>query len=325
MTATEIARAEWLEWRQGGITATDVAKIMGLSPWGSPWTVWADKVGLTSADDIEVTDAMEFGTRAEKMLGDWFHERTGMYVLGEQTWSTHPVERWARATIDGFAVESVGSTIDGALGGVEFKTSTDSVDEWSAAIPAYYLCQVQWQMYVTGLPTTWVPTLHMAFGRLRFHIHQVERDEADIELITKTCRQFWHDHVLTGEMPAVDGSNATTTAIGRAWPDPTDDAVEAPWAVKDDIDILRELKLEAKAMDAEISTIENRIKAAMGECTAITNGFDAKGRPNVIATWKAQERTSFDHKAALAADPTLERFQTTTTSRVLRLKTPEGN
>ena len=58
---------------------------------------------------------------------------------------------------------------------------------------------------------------------------------------------------------------------------------------------------------------------------ALTCGHDTKGQPRVIATWKPQERTGFDHTAALADDPTLARYKTTTTSRVLRLKPTKEN
>lgn len=44
---TDDDRAEWLEWRRNGIGATDVAGILGVSPWASPWSVWADKCAPT--------------------------------------------------------------------------------------------------------------------------------------------------------------------------------------------------------------------------------------------------------------------------------------
>ena len=42
--AERAERAEWLQWRRGGLGGSDIAGVLGLSPWSSPWSVWADKV-----------------------------------------------------------------------------------------------------------------------------------------------------------------------------------------------------------------------------------------------------------------------------------------
>ena len=45
MSATIGLTDEDLERRRKGIGASDVAAILGVSPWRSPWDVWADKTG----------------------------------------------------------------------------------------------------------------------------------------------------------------------------------------------------------------------------------------------------------------------------------------
>ena len=39
-------RAEWLNWRRTGLGGSDIAAVLGLSKWRTPWDVWADKKGL---------------------------------------------------------------------------------------------------------------------------------------------------------------------------------------------------------------------------------------------------------------------------------------
>ena len=34
---------EWFEWRKTGITASDMPIIMGVSPYKTPWQLWAEK------------------------------------------------------------------------------------------------------------------------------------------------------------------------------------------------------------------------------------------------------------------------------------------
>jgi hypothetical protein len=48
----------------------------------------------------DATEAQEFGKRAEAMLAQWFHDKTGLWVHGEQAWCTHPSKPWMRCTID---------------------------------------------------------------------------------------------------------------------------------------------------------------------------------------------------------------------------------
>ena len=39
-------RNEWLEHRKSGIGSSEVATILGLNPWETPYQLWRRKVGL---------------------------------------------------------------------------------------------------------------------------------------------------------------------------------------------------------------------------------------------------------------------------------------
>ena len=220
MTATLTdERAEFLAWRRTGIGASDVAGILGIARWSSPWSVWADKVGL--AQDGEQTEAMELGLALEDGIARMFHRRTGLYVAGAQTRYAHPTEPWARATLDGKVYDHPvlpgnyrtvsldnGYAVEPAvpLGGLESKATGDSSASWETdGIPAYYQAQGQFQMWVTGMEHTWFAVLHASFG-LAFRVYELHRDEADIALIAERCHRFWHDHVLTATRPQRTGT-----------------------------------------------------------------------------------------------------------------------
>ena len=51
-----ISRAEWLALRKRGIGGSDASAIMGVNPYRSAWSVWADKTGQLPAEDE--TEAM---------------------------------------------------------------------------------------------------------------------------------------------------------------------------------------------------------------------------------------------------------------------------
>jgi integrase/recombinase XerC len=152
MTTTAEA---WHEWRGRGLGASDVGAVLGISPFASAFTVYAEKAeGVSVFTENEATD---FGKRAEKMLAEWFHDRTGLHVVGEQTWCSHREHAWCRATVDGFVAESEDSALADALGVWEAKTTGAS--SW-AEMPPHIQAQVQWQLFVTGMEHAWVSTLH---------------------------------------------------------------------------------------------------------------------------------------------------------------------
>ena len=44
-------RNEWLELRKAGIGSSEVATIVGLNPWETPYQLWRRKLGLDPAKD----------------------------------------------------------------------------------------------------------------------------------------------------------------------------------------------------------------------------------------------------------------------------------
>lgn len=46
---TELSEHEWLQWRTKGIGGSDVAAILGISPWKTQRDLYRDKVGDTPA------------------------------------------------------------------------------------------------------------------------------------------------------------------------------------------------------------------------------------------------------------------------------------
>jgi putative phage-type endonuclease len=325
-------RDAWLEWRSNGVTATDAAAVLGMSTRKSPYSVWASKVrnsatGLPLApDSTEPTPAMKFGKYMEPGLALWFQDdNPGLYVIGEQTWCAHPDEPWMRATVDGFVAESPLSTIDDALGGLEIKTTMSSARDWDEHIPDDVFAQVQWQMAVTGTQRTWLATLHMAFSR-ELVVRVVERDEDDIAMLVAAARTLWFDHVIPGVPPTVDGSDSTLAALSWIYPgDEALDAVEADSELRIECIRINSLKTRIKEAQASLAEAENKIRAALGDHTALTNGTDAKGKPIVLATWKPSVRRSIDASALRAAEPAVAaQFTRETETRTLLVKTPKA-
>lgn len=263
-TKTASERTTWLAWRRTGIGASDVAGVLGLSSWSSPWSVWADKVGLLpDDDDLPDDDPREFGRRAEAMLGPWFEDATGLHIQAEQEWATHPEHPWMLATPDGTVFEWRGdaaTTLDyrEPLGGLEIKT--DFGRPWSE-VPEHYQTQGQWQMAVKGWERVWFAVLH---GR-RFRVYELERDNADIEFMIERVGSFWRDHVLTGEPPPLDGHDATLRALAAIYPTHVDKSSVGIDQVAGALDLLRQAKQARKEAEDNEKAATAVIRWAMGD------------------------------------------------------------
>lgn len=263
MTAATVERAEWKARRRQGLGASDLPAILGLSPWASPFSVWADKSGLLPDEDDE-SDFMEFGRWAELMIGPWFTDRTGLLVAGEQMECTHKDEPWMRCTLDGLVFPdrkplAADVSMADALGPLQIKTTSPG-RRWEE-IPPHILAQEQWELHVTGMDRVWIATLH---GR-RLEIYELERDQADIDMMVDRARTFWHDHVLAGEPPEVDGSEATAAAIAAIYPTTTKGETADLDDVAGAFAMLAQAKADRKDAEAREDAAGNVIRWAMAD------------------------------------------------------------
>lgn len=253
-------RPEWLDWRRGGIGGSDIPAICGLSNFGSPVSVWADKTGRT--EPTETTDRQRIGQVLEGALAQLFHERTGLHVLGEQTWCTHRAVSHFRCTVDGFVAESAESSIDDVLGTVQFKT--DGRFGWPDGIPPSIRAQCVWEMGVTGLEHCWLAVL---FAGFRFEVFELSMAdcEADLDWLQGRAAAFWTDHVLADVAPPADDLDVTSSTIRTIWPDHVEGETADLSAIAAELDERARLKASVAVADKRIKVIDNTIRLALGD------------------------------------------------------------
>src|SRR6185312_7373300 len=131
---------DWHEWRSRGIGASDIAGVLGISPWQSPYSVWTSKA-LGVSSESSNAEAMRWGTLLEGAILAEASRRLSITIHGEQTRCEHKRYPWARATVDGFFADE-----DGDNGVIEIKTTSEP--RWHE-VPQHYQAQVQWQLEVT--------------------------------------------------------------------------------------------------------------------------------------------------------------------------------
>jgi putative phage-type endonuclease len=195
-------REGWLANRRVG--ASSVAAILGLSPYQTPYGVWAT---LTGRYKQPSTDAMQRGHRFEPAVIALY----GGHVEVPPPFSTYLGEEdWQSATPDGFVLGDW--WIEGLL-----ECKTDAYTKYPpsgevAGLRDDYVVQCRWQMFVLDAP--WVD-LAVLLPYYDFRVYRIERDMEQEQLLVEYVRRFYHEHVVADVAPEVDGSDACTALLAQ--------------------------------------------------------------------------------------------------------------
>lgn len=215
----------WHTQRASGIGGSEVAAILGISPWESPYSLWhRKKYGWTS----EGNPATEWGHLMEGPILDWYEQnQTTPGEMRRGIIGMHDYEPWRRVSLDGLWA-TAGETVV-----VEAKNSAIG-DDWgtpgSDDIPAHYRAQVIWAMDVTE--TNRADVVACIYGRPPT-IYTVHYDKEEARLIRNKARAFWvslHDDTP----PELDGHPATLDAVRRTHPNIDDTTATIPTDIADD-------------------------------------------------------------------------------------------
>ena len=60
-----VTEEEWLQMRTEGIGGSDAAKVLGISPWGTKYDLWHDKVGINPLNDDKNSMILDAGHRLD--------------------------------------------------------------------------------------------------------------------------------------------------------------------------------------------------------------------------------------------------------------------
>jgi putative phage-type endonuclease len=267
----DMTRAEWLNYRKLGIGGSEIASILGVSPFSNAYAVWLQKTNTEDNSNFD-NDAMYWGRKLEDIVADEFSVRTGLKIKRRNAILVHDKYDFLMANVDRLII--------GAEEGLEVKTAGEyAKTEWQDGnIPYHYYLQIQHYMLVTGYKHWWVAVL---IGGNDFRYKKVERDEQTISLILEKCTDFWNNYVMTKTPPHdakwVDDlyklSTENTTTID------TDDLI-----IK-----LEETKAEIKMLEKEAEQIENELKMQMKDNETLIS-------PSYKATWKTTFTKRLDTK-----------------------------
>ena len=266
--------AEWLELRRQGLGASDMAAVMGVSPYKTPYQLWAEKTGATT--EQKVGDAARRGVILEDAVGLYYEQERGVKLRksnGIVRLKKHPR-----------IMASLDRTIVGESKGiVEIKTSASP--RWSMwPVPPEVQVQVTVQMGIVG--AEWCDVVAL-LGGLVFKIERVQFDPLLWAEIQRAAMLFL-DAVDTKTPPQLEALDAQAFAL--ATPQASQEFVEATPDLERVYSQLREVNAELHFLEQKKGSLEMVIKEAIGEHAGLAgNGWTVywkQARPTQVTDWK---------------------------------------
>jgi putative phage-type endonuclease len=249
-------RAQWLRTRREFLTASDVAAVLGLSPFHSPLNVYASKV---AGVELAETPSMRRGRRMESIVADEYAEVTGREVCnpGPYELVRHPDIPWLAATLDRATAGSslLPAPADGT-GPLEIKAPRDTHGWDDDTAPLNYELQLQVQIACT----------RAAWGALCALLGQ----DADAPTVRD---RLPHPRAMAHVLPQLEEFWAR---VQRREPPPVQalpgeaEAVRALWADEDGT--------TADLVDEDLEVVERWAKAKARE-------VEGKREADELATW----------------------------------------
>lgn len=302
ISTRDMPHDEWLEHRRKSIGGSDAAAIVGLNPWASPYSVWADKLGLVPPK--EDNEAMRLGRDLEDYVAKRFCEETGKRVRRENSIIINPDYPFAHANVDRLIV--------GEDAGLEIKTTTSlNLKQFkNGEFPTTYYAQCVHYMAVTGAKRWYLAVLILGRELKTFCI---ERDEAEILALMSAEAEFWA-LVKAGTPPAADGEKSTSEAISTIYADGGNDDSAELFAYEGDLTQYMALGNQIKELKKLQDECANKIKAYLGNT--------ARGESlGFSVSWAPAQRSTFDVQAFAKDHPSvdLSRYYKTSTYRTFKV------
>lgn len=297
---------QWFALRKDAITATDIAVISGLSPYKTPFRLFAEKSGKVMEQAAGA--AADRGRLLEDAVAKYYEQERKVKLRqsnGVVRLKAHP---WAMASLD--------RTIVGEPDGiVEIKTSTSRA--WDLQpIPPFVAAQVQWQLFCTG--AQWCDVVAL-LGGLIFRIVRVEADPIYHTQLFERAVAF-REALVKGEMPSMMAADSAT--FEEMTPQRLSDMAVAEGDLNRIGQRYADCAYEIKLLEEELATHAIAIKECIGEKEGIIgDGWSASWKQNKPSRKVDWQRLAVEEK--IAPDTVNAYTLETPGARVFRFKQKE--
>lgn len=336
--------------RRKFIGGSDVAAIMGLSPWQTPLQLYEQKIATTPPEPLPAARLKFFARRkrqepvvAEMLADEYGIEVTRLSLDANPNRYIDPEYPFFAAEIDfeflmtptvrehfpereDFAAIPDGETINGEIKTVHPFAAAAWGEQGSENVPVHYACQLMWGLGVKRRPGALCAAL---FGLDNLLAFPIMPDADTIDGMRAKALHFWTHHVLAHVPPDPINMEDMMRLFAKVNGRP----VEADEPMLDALMNLRRIRASMTTMEREKDELTFQIADAIRQQWGIPCDAPAEAGDNAIitaggapfATWKKQSRASIDvgrlraEQAAIAAQ-----YSRTTWFRSIRFSKPKG-
>lgn len=301
MTSAEMqaegGREKWLELRKNGIGGSDAGVVVGVNPWKNRFQLWMEKTGQAGEQELteEQAERMDWGTRMEPVIADWFEAKTGKKLrrCGMVRNNEYP-----------FMFADVDRLVVGENAIVEIKTTAAwNKEEWADdKLPDSYYCQIQHYMAVGGYDMCYVVCL---LGGQKAVVREVARNDEDIAVLIEEESKFWNDFVVTKAIPEVDASDSCKKLIEKIYPGGEKEPMQMGGEWEAVCETIKEMEAQIKQLQGFIDERKNKIRLELGN-------FETGECGDYKVSYGVSTRNTFDAKAFAVDYPDLAKTYTRT-------------
>lgn len=202
----ESGSKEWHELRdqQGVISGSEIGAILGLSPFTSAVTLWAQKTNRLPNQIIGNT-AMRLGQLVEPAIRQLYAETHPDHKVIEVGTYSHKEHSWAHANPDALCLDETGNPYI-----LEIKHTATYWD----AVPEHYRAQVFWYMWVFDIKRAVFAVVNAG----RYKEYEVIWDDFEFDALFARVQDF-RNRILEDIQPDWDGSESTYETTRALAPD----------------------------------------------------------------------------------------------------------
>lgn len=298
--------AKDIELRKGIMTGSRIARVIGESPFGGPFSVYLE---LAEGFEQATNDSMVRGHVVEPYTLAWETQRSGQAIEPVGT-LIHPKHKRIGATPDGLKRDA-GRVVEAksTIWAMSHLYGMQGTDE----IASYYLPQVHFEMGVTGTTHADVPIAicdaeeptvlevagqKMLIGVREFRWYEVEFDPEYFGLLVDAAEKFLRDHVDTKRPPPPDGSEAADEWIARNFPTHRAGKVLPATPELNEIAIqFSSTHMAIKDLEKQKAKLYQRLTMLMEDAEAVETGL------GLVTYKKTKDGTYVDKESLLASLP----------------------
>lgn len=254
----DMTEEDWQAYRekQKGLGGSDVATILGLNPYKTPFTLWLEKTGQIEPPVLN-NEYIEWGNILEPVIREKFAKETGFEVYENHWVMLHETHDFMVANIDG---EVIDPQFAGEKGVLEIKTAGERMrDQWENGPPHHYMLQLQHYLAVLDYSYGYIAVL---IGGSTFKYYLVERDDYVIDNLIQAEMEFMQ-MVEDRVAPEISGHKADSDYLAETFPEDNGEIGELNNALEINALNYFSLQQQIKVLQEEADYLKNLIKLEM--------------------------------------------------------------